>query len=844
MGISNAQTKSAPAKANTVVKQPASNSVIIMTANITEPFEKYPYYSALAIADAIKKHNRDTILKILSKCAGSNTLIDPYFLKMKYANNAFIYEAFLKQDSINNGELYRELKYSCNYIFLTNQMFADAIKNYNCDTVIKILRENIIHGEKNLSVIELKMLYSKDKFIQDTFFKKASLIRPCLDLASERPRSILTSQNPESSSEKNNTVLKSIGSLDATVFADAFAKIVVRRFKQDLNALFFEKMKADMDSSIELKIILPHTHQLLQLVDKDIYNFQTYIDGLRQKLEEDFSNIFAGTNALLETKQYKDKFTKDIVVQSIISTMLQVSDGLVHKTHPGMIIEQLNLNGDYSSSNEGRNIKGGLQLLQIFSRGLVSKDTTGHYWVKGLDSLNMLFKGDSTVGKVWLGLLCQNVTQENTGQSLKFNDDMDIQETIHKMYYEPAYYSDSKNFFGALFNQINQIELTVDDIRESGKKGAAINWTQTISLYENAVSLIKLVPTVKTILDPNYVMPRYWNRSLFIAETMPRVYAEMKGKQYHAAVQHISGLMKAFDFREQYVKGTIKIIKFDTIRNGFTAPKIEKHIVNLDTVFRIDTARCFFYKTENGTLQPRRDYSDPVGNFIKLSNCTDSILIKKIYVDAHATQELNTGITDKFLKYGGFAASLVESRTSDEVAALLDATMVPPGGTRLKETGVMIGVNGYLGLQHHFSTGDSSGFSSVSAPLGFNLSFGIPRKQVIGLTKSQKFWDFVKPHTVQIFAGIVDVGALAGLRFSNNRSDLPKITLENIFSPGLFLHFGRMFNTPLNLGIGYQAQPRLYNIVGQSLTLQPFTFRFNVNASWDIPFWMLFYKAN
>ena len=526
--------------------------------------KKYPYYSALDITDAINQNKPDRVIEILYDYSGSESYLEPRELRELYRENKFIQETFFIPDSINRPALYQK-----------------KIKSDSLD--VQPAPPPILMG-----------------------------------------RSI----DNDGSGDNKSSMLKSIGSLDATIVADAFAKIVVKRFKQDVNEIFFEQMKTAMDSTVELTVLLPHTHQLLQLVDKDIYNFQTYIDGLRQKLEEDFSNIFAGTNALLETPKYKNRFTKDVVSQSIISTMLQVSDGLVNKRQPGIIIEQLNLNGNYDQNEEGRNIKQGLQMLQIFSSGLQSK-YPDHYWVSGLDSLNMLFKGDTNVGKVWLGLLCQSVKPDtlNKGKlnkTLMFTNKMTMHDAIHKMYYEPAYYTQSQNFFGSLINQVNQIELTVSDIKESGKKGAPINWTQAVSVYENAVSLIKLAPEIKTIFNKNYVLPQHWTRGLFIAETMPRVYAEMKGKQYHAAVQHIAGLIKAFDFSELYTKGTIKIIKIDTIRNGIAAPKLLSHTVDVEKVFRIDTMRSFFYVNDAGEKQPRHEYCDPVGNFIKC----DSVLFR------------------------------------------------------------------------------------------------------------------------------------------------------------------------------------------------------------------------
>ena len=195
-----------------------------------------------------------------------------------------------------------------------------------------------------------------------------------------------------------------------------------------------------------------------------------------------------------------------------------------------------------------------------------------------------------------------------------------------------------------------------------------------------------------------------------------------------------------------------------------------------------------------------------------------------------------TGI-QKFIKYSSFAASMVLAQSSDEVASLLESTMTPSGGTNIKEKGWMLSINSYIGLQNTFRQKDSAGYFSIAAPIGINLSYGLKRKPHYALSKKQKFGSFLAPHTIQFFASLVDVGAIAGFRFSNSTDSIPKIKLGNIFSPGVFLMFGRMFNSPLNIGLGYQAQPRLYEVKEETIFLKRFQYRFNINLSWDIPFW-------
>jgi hypothetical protein len=168
--------------------------------------------------------------------------------------------------------------------------------------------------------------------------------------------------------------------------------------------------------------------------------------------------------------------------------------------------------------------------------------------------------------------------------------------------------------------------------------------------------------------------------------------------------------------------------------------------------------------------------------------------------------------------------------------------MVPPGSTRMKEYGVLWGINSYLGFQYVGKAQNGTPVLSISAPIGLNVSVGLRRKSSFAMTRNERVWDKIKPHNVQLLFALVDVGAIVGLRFNNTQDDLPKIKLENIFSPGVLLQFGRIFKLPLNIGVGFQSQPRLYGINGNMLSFQPSSFKLNFNINWDIPLWNFSFK--
>ena len=647
------------------------------------------------------------------------------------------------------------------------------------------------------SVIDIQRAFRGNKFFRE-------MLKENNFWEFAEPISMASNERGTSSGGGKN-LLSKVGNLNATIYADAFAKIIVKRFKQDMNALFFNKMKEEMERSLELKTLFPNTYGGLVLIDKDIYVFEQYIAGLRQKMEEDLANVFANTNELLLTDKYAAAFKGNQTGRDFLTTVTQLADGLIRNEHPGHIIEKLHF-GDDLEDGEGSDLKAGLQTIQLIStsfRSTNAADST-HYWVTGLDSLNLLVKGDALGAQVWLGTVYQLAVDEK-GQPIKFQNGQSLRFYINGLYDKKDNFFKMRQYVQGLISRVNIIEMSNKNLRLAEGKDEKFYWDKMVSSYENILSLIKFVPTIQEIIEPESAMPRTWYKGIFVAETLSRIYAEMKGREYHAAIQHIAELVQAVDSRPMYVKEGKDYIRIDTL-----------------TTFSPNIANKF---------TPVREYKSLSGTYMMKG--LKPLIIDKLYVDDDSLGKkplTYTGV-QKFIKYSSFAASMVLAQSSDEVAYLLESTMTPSGGTHIKEKGWLLSINSYIGLQNTFRQKDSAGFYSIAAPIGINLSYGLKNSGTYPLSKKQKIGN------IQLFASLVDVGAIAGFRFSNTTDSIPKIKLGNIFSPGLFLMVGRLFNTPLNFGLGYQAQPRLYAVKEDTIFLKKFQYRWNINLSWDIPFW-------
>jgi hypothetical protein len=156
----------------------------------------------------------------------------------------------------------------------------------------------------------------------------------------------------------------------------------------------------------------------------------------------------------------------------------------------------------------------------------------------------------------------------------------------------------------------------------------------------------------------------------------------------------------------------------------------------------------------------------------------------------------------KILKYGFFMASVAEAETSDQVAAAIDAVVLPPGSSVVKkQSRWSAALNAYTGLaggqERLLDVGlNPSGFAAVAAPVGITVSKGLGNAGSLSL-----------------LVPVIDIGALVAFRFEDDQTDLlPKLAWSNIVAPGAYIAYGFFNNIPVSVGLGAQIGPNLRSI--------------------------------
>jgi hypothetical protein len=239
----------------------------------------------------------------------------------------------------------------------------------------------------------------------------------------------------------------SIGGLDVTNIADGLAKFLVKRTKQELSIAFFERFKTALNDSSkaykkDLKTIFPATCNLLNIIDKEVYDYQKYIQNLRAVFMKDLTDLNKSLPKIVDN--HKDMFQAKPEIKALLLSGCYIAGALENRVHPADIL--VNYPDEYLNGLD-KNFQAALRTLQLLSESL--RDTTTgdapDYWVN-LKQVRGLVNNKTTF-QVYLGLLYQQAKRkskpiEYEGKTLvKIMDDL-------APHYNESYENYKKFIFG------------------------------------------------------------------------------------------------------------------------------------------------------------------------------------------------------------------------------------------------------------------------------------------------------------------------------------------------------------------------------------------------------------
>jgi len=229
-------------------------------------------------------------------------------------------------------------------------------------------------------------------------------------------------------------------------------------------------------------------------------------------------------------------------------------------------------------------------------------------------------------------------------------------------------------------------------------------------------------------------------------------------------------------------------------------------------------------------------------NDITIRNYSAAVLDITLLIPKESNGSDSSTFKKYFLKYGSFAANLVQAKSADDAENAIESVALPVGSYTIKQQSHFnISLNGYVGyafdINDHFKKLYAQG---IYAPLGFSFSMG-----------TKCFFS-----NVTAFISPVDLGNLVSYQLSNpttattssstgstsqtstTSTGSPEIKLSNIFSPSAQLFFG-IKGTPFAFGAGWRRTPTLHYSGGTNYSTVGAKEVFTANILIDIPIFTL-----
>lgn len=215
-----------------------------------------------------------------------------------------------------------------------------------------------------------------------------------------------------------------------TNLADGLAIFLVKRTKEELNATFFDGLRKAMEKEPTYRSLFPATYDLLYVIGNEIYNYNAYIETLREGFITDLKALPLNVRQYSQSNDFIKKQEYRIALEDLLGTSQMIFDGEAPMDILGFLSSSASMQdslrwGDISQPKTRQamqDVAMSLRSLHLMAKSLT---TSSGEWV----SSDQVSNGMRDISHVYLylGLLWQQ------GVDLRFSNGMDFRGSLGKM---------------------------------------------------------------------------------------------------------------------------------------------------------------------------------------------------------------------------------------------------------------------------------------------------------------------------------------------------------------------------------------------------------------------------
>lgn len=217
-----------------------------------------------------------------------------------------------------------------------------------------------------------------------------------------------------------------------TKLADGLAIFLVKRTKEELNATFFEGLRKKMDEEPTYRMLFPATFDLIYVIGAEIYNYNAYIESLRECFQKDLKVLPMNLRQYSMDYQFVKKPEYQIVMEDLLGTAQMIFeaqkplDVLNYWAGAAAIQDSIRWPGitNEKTRKAMQDVAVGMRLLSLFTNSL-TQESTNTKWVSP-EEVSREMRDISHV-YLYLGLLWQQ------GKDLRFSDGTDFRAALGKL---------------------------------------------------------------------------------------------------------------------------------------------------------------------------------------------------------------------------------------------------------------------------------------------------------------------------------------------------------------------------------------------------------------------------
>ncbi len=285
-----------------------------------------------------------------------------------------------------------------------------------------------------------------------------------------------------------------------TTVADGIAKFLVSRAKEELSIAFFRDFKDQLTKDKRIGELFPSTTATLMLIDDQVYQFNRYLESLRESFIRDLKVLPTNLSSYLQSSD----IIKNPTYLLLAEESLELSQLIVNGASTEEIIDFLAYNGPIqqpsklallpdSTKSQFTNMAAGFEVTGLISHSLYSAE--GGY-LSPFEVSEALKKPN--VRLIYLGLLWQN------SKNITFSNGKTFQEYLGQMATDldatERFFDLLKSFSKNYDKAQSQVKLNRESSKVPGETGYEPYYqffTSLLELFETGVEVKRTIASIK-----------------------------------------------------------------------------------------------------------------------------------------------------------------------------------------------------------------------------------------------------------------------------------------------------------------------------------------------------------